>query len=61
MITNQLTQYYAVNADNYDQVYAQEERYDDLDDLQVADLQPAAREPLAPGACRAWIGHNRSL
>lgn len=40
MITNQLTQYYAVNADNYDQVYAQEERYDDLDDLQemVAEL-----------------------
>lgn len=40
MITNQLTQYYAVNADNYDQVYAQEERFDDLDDLQemVAEL-----------------------
>jgi SAM-dependent methyltransferase len=40
MITNQLTQFYAVNADNYDQVYAQEERFDDLDDLQemVAEL-----------------------
>lgn len=40
MITNQLTQYYAVNADNYDQVYAQEERFDDLDDLQemIAEL-----------------------
>ncbi|SHN44225.1 Methyltransferase domain-containing protein [Duganella sacchari] len=40
MITNQLTQYYAVNADNYDQVYANEERFDDLDDLQemVAEL-----------------------
>lgn len=40
MITNQLAQYYAVNADNYDQVYAQEERFDDLDDLQemVAEL-----------------------
>lgn len=40
MITNQLAQFYAVNADNYDQVYAQEERFDDLDDLQemVAEL-----------------------
>jgi ubiquinone/menaquinone biosynthesis C-methylase UbiE len=40
MITNQLTQYYAVNADNYDQVYADEARFDDLDDLQemVAEL-----------------------
>jgi ubiquinone/menaquinone biosynthesis C-methylase UbiE len=40
MITNQLTQYYAVNADNYDQVYAQEQRFDDLDDLQemIAEL-----------------------
>jgi ubiquinone/menaquinone biosynthesis C-methylase UbiE len=40
MITNQLTQYYAVNADNYDQVYAQEARFDDLDDLQemIAEL-----------------------
>jgi len=40
MITNQLTQYYAVNADHYDQVYANEERFDDLDDLQemVAEL-----------------------
>ena len=34
MITNQLAQFYAVNADNYDQVYAQEARFDDLDDLQ---------------------------
>jgi SAM-dependent methyltransferase len=34
MITNQLAQYYAVNADNYDQVYADEARFDDLDDLQ---------------------------
>jgi ubiquinone/menaquinone biosynthesis C-methylase UbiE len=40
MITDQLAQYYAVNADNYDQVYAQEVRFDDLDDLQemVAEL-----------------------
>ena len=40
MITNQLAQFYAVNADNYDQVYTQEERFDDLDDLQemVAEL-----------------------
>jgi len=40
MITNQLAQYYAVNADNYDQVYGQEERFDDLDDLQemIAEL-----------------------
>lgn len=40
MITNQLTQYYAVNADNYDQIYADEARFDDLDDLQemVAEL-----------------------
>jgi ubiquinone/menaquinone biosynthesis C-methylase UbiE len=40
MISNQLTQYYAVNADNYDQVYADEARFDDLDDLQemVAEL-----------------------
>jgi SAM-dependent methyltransferase len=40
MITNQLAQYYAVNADNYDQVYAQEQRFDDLDDLQemIAEL-----------------------
>ncbi|WP_348700100.1 class I SAM-dependent methyltransferase [Duganella fentianensis] len=40
MITNQLAQFYAVNADNYDQVYAQEARFDDLDDLQemVAEL-----------------------
>ncbi|TFW29442.1 class I SAM-dependent methyltransferase [Duganella callida] len=40
MNTNQLTKYYAVNADNYDQVYAREERFDDLDDLQemVAEL-----------------------
>lgn len=40
MITNQLTQYYAVNADNYDQIYAEEARFDDLDDLQemVAEL-----------------------
>ena len=40
MITNQLAQYYAVNADKYDQVYGQEERFDDLDDLQemIAEL-----------------------
>jgi cyclopropane fatty-acyl-phospholipid synthase-like methyltransferase len=40
MITNQLAQYYAVNADQYDQVYAQEARFDDLDDLQemIAEL-----------------------
>src|SRR5471032_440064 len=40
MITNQLAQYYAVNADNYDQVYGQEEHFDDLDDLQemIAEL-----------------------
>lgn len=40
MITNQLAQYYAVNADNYDHVYGQEERFDDLDDLQemIAEL-----------------------
>jgi SAM-dependent methyltransferase len=40
MITHQLAQYYAVNADNYDQVYADEARFDDLDDLQemIAEL-----------------------
>ena len=40
MISNQLAQYYAVNADNYDQVYAVEETFDDLDDLQemIAEL-----------------------
>jgi len=40
MISNQLAQYYAVNADNYDQVYALEETFDDLDDLQemIAEL-----------------------
>lgn len=40
MISNQLAQYYAVNADHYDQVYAQEARFDDLDDLQemIAEL-----------------------
>jgi len=40
MISNQLTQYYAVNADNYDQIYAAEETFDDLDDLQemIAEL-----------------------
>jgi len=40
MITKQLTQYYAVNADNYDQIYAVEETFDDLDDLQelIAEL-----------------------
>ena len=40
MISNQLAQYYTVNADNYDQVYALEETFDDLDDLQemIAEL-----------------------
>lgn len=40
MISNQLAQYYAVNADNYDQIYAVEETFDDLDDLQemIAEL-----------------------
>lgn len=40
MITDQLAKFYAVNADNYDQVYAEEARFDDLDDLQemIAEL-----------------------
>ena len=40
MITNQLAQYYAVNAQTYDAVYGEEARFDDLDDLQelIAEL-----------------------